>query len=159
MEKFAAGKIRARKYRNRRIGEFFKEIDLSEKQSTGITKILRELQQNGSPPPEFETDSDRTYLITTIRMREGFKAIAKNFAQINKQSLSEVLSEALSSKEFVKLLPIIEYLEVNDRITPKEAEILVNKSSATVRRYLGLLVSANVLISKGSTTNIIYHRI
>jgi len=159
MEKFAAGKIRARKYRNRRIGEFFKEIDLSEKQSTGITKILRELKQNGSPPPEFETDSDRTYLITTIRMREGFEVGAKNFAQKNERSLSEVMSEVLSSKDYVKLLPIIEYLEANDSITPKEAEALVNRSSATVRRYLGLLVSAKVLGSKGSTTNITYNRI
>lgn len=38
MEKFAAGKVRARKYRNRRIGEFFKEIDLSERQGTRYTK-------------------------------------------------------------------------------------------------------------------------
>lgn len=40
-------------------GEFFKEIDLSEKKSTGISKILRELKTNGSPLPEFETDADR----------------------------------------------------------------------------------------------------
>ena len=72
MNAFAAGKVRARNYRNRRIGEFFKEIELSEKQSTGIPKILRELKQNGSPLPQFETDVDRTYLITTIKMRDGF---------------------------------------------------------------------------------------
>ena len=35
MDKFASGKARPRKYRNRRIGEFFKEIDLSEKAATG----------------------------------------------------------------------------------------------------------------------------
>lgn len=45
LEKFSEGKARARKYRNRRIGELFKEIDLSEKQGTGITKILRELKK------------------------------------------------------------------------------------------------------------------
>ena len=73
MEVFANGKVRARKYRNRRIGEFFKEIELSEKQSTGIPKILRELKQNGSPAPIFETDQDRTYLITTIKIRDGFE--------------------------------------------------------------------------------------
>lgn len=53
MKKFAKGKVRARKYRNRRIGEFFKELDLSEKQSTGIPTILNELKKNGSPLPEF----------------------------------------------------------------------------------------------------------
>ena len=40
MENFAAGKVRARRYRNPKIGGFFKEIDLSEKKSTGISKIL-----------------------------------------------------------------------------------------------------------------------
>ncbi|MGB4661127.1 MAG: ATP-binding protein [Mobilitalea sp.] len=73
MDKFVIGKVRARKYRNRRIGEFFKEIELSEKQGTGITTILSELKKNGSPLPEFETDDDRTYLITTIKMRSGFE--------------------------------------------------------------------------------------
>ena len=63
-EKFKTGKGRARKYRNRRIGELFKEIDLAEKQGTGITKILRELRKNGSPEPLFEMDENRSYLET-----------------------------------------------------------------------------------------------
>lgn len=86
MEKFAAGKVKARKYRNPKIGEFFKEIDLSEKKSTGISKILRELNRNGSPLPEFETDADRTYMITTIKIHEGFNF--GNFAQKNERSFS-----------------------------------------------------------------------
>lgn len=88
MEKFAAGKVRARRYRNPKIGEFFKEIDLSEKKSTGISKILRELKRNGSPLPEFETDADRTYLIASIRIHERFETENKNFAQKNERSLS-----------------------------------------------------------------------
>ena len=47
LDKFKEGKIKGRKYRNRRIGELFKEIELSEKKGTGIPKILRELAQNG----------------------------------------------------------------------------------------------------------------
>lgn len=81
MEKFAAGKVRARRYRNPKIGEFFKEIDLSEKKSTGISKILRELKRNGSPLPEFETDADRTYMITTIKIHSGFGFENENFSQ------------------------------------------------------------------------------
>ncbi len=74
LDRFIEGKERARKYRNRRIGEMFKEIELAEKQGTGITKVLKELERNGSPPPEFEMDDDRTYLATIIRIREGFAA-------------------------------------------------------------------------------------
>jgi len=73
MDKFSAGLAIPRRYRNRRIGEFLKEIDLSEKRSTGITKILKALAVNGSPLPEFETNADREYLITTFKVHEGFE--------------------------------------------------------------------------------------
>ena len=72
-ERFEQGRVKGRKYRNRRIGELFKEIDLSEKKGTGIPKILRELRQNGSPAPEFDMDDDRTYLNTIIHIRDGFE--------------------------------------------------------------------------------------
>ncbi|NQV34260.1 MAG: putative DNA binding domain-containing protein [Phycisphaeraceae bacterium] len=58
-----AGKAVSRRYRNRRIGEFFKELDLTEGRSTGIPKILRALEQNGSPSPAFETDEDRNFFL------------------------------------------------------------------------------------------------
>lgn len=40
IEDIAAGKAVSRRYRNRRIGEFFKELDLTEGRSTGIAKIM-----------------------------------------------------------------------------------------------------------------------
>ena len=52
-----------RRYRNRRIGEFLKELNLTEGRGTGIPKILRAIQKNGSPLPVFETDDDRTYFV------------------------------------------------------------------------------------------------
>ena len=72
MDDLKAGRAIARRYRNRRIEEFLKEIDLSEKRSTGITKILRNLSANGSPPPEFKTNDERDYLIVTIRRHAAF---------------------------------------------------------------------------------------
>jgi ATP-dependent DNA helicase RecG len=54
-----AGKGVSRRYRNRRIGEFLKELDLTEGRSTGFPKLLKAMQANGSPPPLFETDEDR----------------------------------------------------------------------------------------------------
>lgn len=77
------------KYLNPKIGEFFKEIDLSEKKSTGISKILRELERNGSPLPEFETDADRTYMITTIKIHQGFFEEKNIFSQKNDRSFDK----------------------------------------------------------------------
>jgi len=47
--------------RNRRIGEFLKELDLAEGRGTGIPKIRRKMKENGSPQPKFEFDAGRTY--------------------------------------------------------------------------------------------------
>ena len=44
------GIVRARRYLNRRIGEFLKELNLTEGKGTGIPTIKRALKNNGSPP-------------------------------------------------------------------------------------------------------------
>ena len=61
MEDLQQGRAVSRRYRNRRIGELLKELDLAEGRSTGVPKILRTMRNNGSPPPSFETDEDRTW--------------------------------------------------------------------------------------------------
>ena len=42
--------------RNRRIGEFLKELRLAESRGTGLPKIRRKMQENGSPEPRFDFD-------------------------------------------------------------------------------------------------------
>jgi len=59
-------RVIARDYRNSRLGDFLKELRLTEGRSTGIPKIRRLLQQNGSPAPLFETDSDNSYFLATL---------------------------------------------------------------------------------------------
>ncbi len=59
-----SGSFISRRYRNRRIGEFLKELNLTEGRGTGIPKILMAMTANGSPPPRFETDEDRTYFVS-----------------------------------------------------------------------------------------------
>ncbi len=70
MEDLQQGKAVSRRYRNRRIGEFLKELDLAEGRSTGVPKILRAMRSNGSPPPRFETDQDRTWFLTRLPAHE-----------------------------------------------------------------------------------------
>lgn len=63
-----------RRYRNRRIGEFLKELHLTEGRNTGFGKILRALEKNGSPKPLFETDDERTSFAATLFIHPGFIA-------------------------------------------------------------------------------------
>lgn len=56
----------SRRYRNRRIGEFLKELEMTEGRSTGVPKILKEMAANGSPAPLFETDDDRLAFVIRL---------------------------------------------------------------------------------------------
>ncbi len=63
----------SRRYRNRRIGEFLKELHLTEGRNTGMRKMLAALRNNGSPDPLFETDEGRLYFLVTIYARQDDK--------------------------------------------------------------------------------------
>jgi len=78
LEDLQTGSSATRRYRNRRIGEFLKELNLTEGRGTGTPKILRVIQKNGSPLPVFETDEDRTYFVTRFPIHSGaLQRIAK----------------------------------------------------------------------------------
>ena len=67
-----AGKLIARRYRNRRIGEFLKEIKLAEAAGTGIPATIAAMQDNGSPFPIFDTDEDRSYFTAILPIHPAF---------------------------------------------------------------------------------------
>ncbi len=66
-----SGQLIARRYRNRRIGEFLKELHLTEGRGTGIPKIIRQMARNGSPPPRFEWDDARLSFTVTLLLHPG----------------------------------------------------------------------------------------
>lgn len=58
---------------NRRLGDYLKELQLSEGRATGILTIQDELRKNGSEPARIETDEGRTYFLIEIPCRDGFE--------------------------------------------------------------------------------------
>lgn len=61
--------------RNRRIGELLKELRLAEGRGTGIPKVRRTMEQNGSPPPRFDFDETRSYFRVTLPVHPEYQAI------------------------------------------------------------------------------------
>jgi len=59
-------KIVARNYRNRRIGDFLKELELTEGRGTGFPKMKKKMENNGSPQPIIETDEAGSYFMVTL---------------------------------------------------------------------------------------------
>ncbi len=81
----AEGRAMSRRYRNRRIGEFLKELDLTQGRGTGIPKILRAMAENGSPPPEFRTDDDHTFFATVLPIHPEARSAASGLAGLTGQ--------------------------------------------------------------------------
>ena len=80
-------RIIARKYLNRRVGDFLKELHLTEGKGTGIPKIRREMRNNGSKEPIFETDDERSYFLTILLGRTGTNIKGPVDVQVYKESI------------------------------------------------------------------------
>ncbi|MCI9652037.1 MAG: hypothetical protein HFH98_09245 [Lachnospiraceae bacterium] len=105
------------------MGELSKEIDLSEKQGTGITKILRELRKNGSPDPEFDMDEDRTYLETILYIQKEFDPKLK-------------VSDKVSDKEKMFYRLLLGAFVEREFVTTKTMSEITGMAESTTRRYL-----------------------
>ena len=70
---------------NRRIGDYLKDLHLSEGRNTGIPKIRRAMEKNGNPPPKYLTDEARSYCTLILPIHPDF--------------LNEVSSDTASDRE------------------------------------------------------------
>lgn len=87
-EDIANKRMISRRYRNRRIGDFLKELKLIEGRNTGIPTMLRAMEKNGSPVPIFETDVNRTYLTVIFPVQESFLHLQKKEIAVKKKRRS-----------------------------------------------------------------------
>ncbi|WP_456377866.1 RNA-binding domain-containing protein [Lutibacter sp.] len=137
-------RIVAREYRNRRIGDFLKELRLTEGRGTGFPTIYKAMEENGSPEPIFKTDEQSTYVLVTLPVHplslvsDQASDQAANQVKVNifstlddiiaftngatnqvSDQVSDLVSDQVKSivvKEFGdKILQVLEFVEVNDR--------------------------------------------
>ena len=62
--------------RNRRIGEFLKELGLAEGRLTGLPRVFQAMESNGSPTPRFEFDEQRTFFQATLSAHPEYGALS-----------------------------------------------------------------------------------
>ncbi len=89
-----AKKLKARRYRNRRLGDFLKELDLTEGRATGIPSIQKALKDNGSEKATIDTDDDRTYFLMTIPCRSDMVNV-NNFPSAEVEPIRRDLDKQL----------------------------------------------------------------
>ena len=130
------------RYRNRRLGDFFKELELTEGRCTGFPKIRRALRANGSPAPVFQTDSDREYFMVTIKVHPKAKEMA---AKITPGKAVDRVTEKVTEKVTENQRKIIEGIMKNPNIVIAELTQLVGISERKIKENISKLKAKNML--------------
>lgn len=104
-EAIQKGQIRGRIYRNRRIGDFLKELHLIEGRNTGFPNAYAALKQNGSPALVFEMDPERHFLSVTIPIHTAFQSRKSGKSADYEQKILDVIGgDTLSLTEISKAM-------------------------------------------------------
>ena len=139
---FAEGKSVARRYRNRRIGEFLKELNLTEGRGTGIPKVIRAMQTNGSPLPRFDTDEDRTYFTTFLPIHSSATSMStQERDQLTPQVTPQVQGMMVGDRVYASLSFCT---KPHDRAEIQE-EIKLKDARHMRAKYLRPLIEAGLL--------------
>ena len=154
--------LRCRKYRNRRLGEFLKELELTEGRATGIPTIQRKLKDNGSSPATIETDENRAYFLIDIPCHPDFigeglsKAVSQVLSQVEpnkneqlKQKLSQVVSQVVSQVKGADFeLVVGAFLALQEEMSIIELMDILNQTNRTRFRRMCL----NILLDSKLAT-------
>lgn len=120
--------LKSRRYRNRRLGDFLKELDLTEGRSTGVPTIQEKLADNGSPRATFETTDDRLTFLINIPIHTGCE---NKLLQLDSQGqipdlkkTTEKTTKKTTEKSTQKTTEkIIKLITENPQITIKELSV------------------------------------
>ena len=133
--------MRTRRYRNRRIGDFLKELHLVEGRNTGIPTAIRAIKANGSPLPTFLTDEERSFFSVILPIHPAFTKKEISFSSSYAQE-PDTVAQRRKTKEQLKEI-VLDFLE-NENLSTHE---LYNKlgysgnASKTFRNCVGELIS------------------
>ncbi|MGN1165291.1 MAG: ATP-binding protein, partial [Lachnospiraceae bacterium] len=138
-------RVSNRRYRNRRIGDFLKELHLTEGRNTGFKKILNALEANGSPKPEFETDDNHSYFISRLFVHEGF---------LNEETKrSQKGAEKEPKKGAERKRDILNQLEENSTMTQTGLMEVLGLTRKQIQKAIKELQEEGLLVREGSNRN------
>lgn len=134
----------------RRLGEFLKELKLTEGRSTGIPTIQEELANNGSPSATIETDDARTYFIIDIPCHPDFREekLVLNNENVVKDVVKDVVKQLSERQQY-----IIDLIRQDEAISAAEMSQRLNVTSRTVQRDISELKNMGVLVREGGKLN------
>ncbi len=154
-------RVSNRRYRNRRIGDFLKELHLTEGRNTGFKKILDALEANGSPKPEFETDDAHSYFISRLFIHEGFlQDKQKNDEKKWRKKVAKKSGEKkVTPKTVEKYEKILEFMQPETWYKASEFESVALVKESRIKTLLTDLQEQGRIESEGSTKGRKYRKV
>lgn len=131
------GQLISKRYRNRHIGEFLKDLGLAEGRNTGVPLMIDSMERNGLEAPVFETDSGRSHMTVVLPINphflpaEGVKAGTRTKRRNPEEMASDI----------IKLLE--EYGEMSIREIPDALGYSMPLSS--LRSVIGIVVASKAI--------------
>ena len=147
--------LKSRRYRNRRLGDFLKELDLTEGRSTGVPTIQAKLAENGSPRAIFETTDDRLTFLVTIPIHEGCSDSSEESIETvgfgsEKTSNSSEKTSNSSEKTSNSSEKILELIKQNPKISAAGIAMKIGISSRGVEKQIKKLREAGIIKRNGA---------
>ena len=149
-------RVISRHYRNRRIGDFLKEMHLTEGRSTGFPKIYQAVKRNDSPIPLFETDDRNMHFLATMPIHQAFvdeKAyLASKGKELDEENNGGFLKDCTKGcmKEMSdRQLFIVEEMLLSATITVPEIARKIGVSERTIKSDIAVLQAKGILTREG----------
>lgn len=137
--------LKSRRYRNRRLGDFLKELDLTEGRSTGIPTIQEKLADNGSPRAIFETTEERLTFLIYIPSRLGSEEVPTSEKVVSSMVKSSEKGTVGSEKSSEKNEVIIAAIKRNPNVTASEIAMELGISSRAIEKRIRILREKGVI--------------
>ena len=139
----SGNRLHARRYRNRRLGDFLHELGLTEGRGTGLPTIHRELKKNGSPDAYIETDPDRTYFIISIPCHKDFVTdelvVDRSGNVVGKDWVTKLGHNWVGEDDAAKAINAINKQYNTELAASKAASITASKAASTATSIIRLL--------------------
>ena len=140
IEALAIGNFVARRYRNRRIGEFLKELGLTEGRGTGIPIAIKAMDDNGSPQPSFDTDDDRSFFVSTLPIHS--QAVLGVTSGVTTPEVTPEVREFLNEKA----VDLLDYCLTPRSRTEIQIHLQVKDVKHVRERYIYPLLSVKLIM-------------
>ena len=149
-------RVVSRHYRNRRIGDFLKEMHMTEGRSTGFPKIYQAVKRNDSPMPIFETDDRNMHFLATMPIHQAFvdekaylASLGKELDEGDKENFGKDCTKDCTKELSERQLLILNMVFLSATVTIPEIARKIGVSERTVKSDIADLQSKGFIKREG----------